>query len=464
LFSASGAPLFQDVILNTESYLLTCTIILILLFFASNYFTSVYIYKNTGSIGMAMLFQIIPLININILPRVILLEPESFIISVAPLLMAYLFINAPENSMYGERTLSIRKVVLFGVLSGFLIATKYTCAPVVILVLFILEKNKQRLVYSGVTIFSFFIFILPAISKLKNMYQWVWGLIIHDGIYGKGEERVINPSQFVNNIQALFKIDFIFPSIYSIITIAFLISLVNKLIKKKDMPFFRTITGLWLSITFLILVVAKHCDFHYLIFAECCFPFALFISYKILSDSFAQFIQNYRRYEKRIVYIAFAVMSVFLIVEKVRYTPSIHKQALCINKYIEPYKTVPLLIATKVGHECERKEYALFFGTMFSGNLQGLYSGFLKTIYPDTYFCLYGSDKVIHWNESMSIPELYVKHKQILVYMKEYNDTAQANFINKFSVGTGIGGVNVKNIYKDSKTLQSIYLVNNDKL
>jgi len=462
LFSHSSVPLFEDVIVNSESYLYACSVILILLFVCVNYYTGVYIFRHTGNIGLSMLFQLIPLININITQRAILLEPESLIIIVAPFFMAYLFVKAPENKMYINKQLNNMTIIVFGMFSGFLIASKYTCVPVIILVLFILEKNKHRVLYMGTVIVSFFIFIIPALPKIKNMFQWVWNLATHDGIYGNGEERIINPSQFVKNLKNLFLTDTVFTSIYCIITIAFLIALVNRIGGKKIIRFFRTISGIWLSITALILVVAKHCDFHYFVFAECCLPFGLIISYKVFHDSFFQFIQGHEKYEKRILYSTFSLLIIFLIVEKVRYTPSIYTQPLSINTYLDEYKTIPLIIATKVGTQCERKEYALFMGNSHAGSLREKYTRFFKETYPDTYLCLYGQDVLIHWDKILSIPEFFATHKSTVIYLRAYDDTAGKFFIDKFCARN----MNVKgekcseqNIYKDSKTLQSIYLI-----
>ena len=457
--SFSGTPLYQDAIINSESYLFTCSVLLILLFVCINYFTGAYIFRHTGSIGLSVLFQLTPLINIGIMQRAAMPEPESFIILVAPILMAYLFVNAPENKMNADKPITNKTVILFAILSGFLIATKYTCAPVILLVLFILQKNKQRLLYIAASIVSFLIFIIPALPKIPEMFKWVWALITHDGIYGTGEKRVINPSQFLSNIKGLFTTGFIFPSIYLVITIAFFIALVNWIRKKSTIPFFRTITGIWLSITILILAVAKHCDFHYLIFAECCFPFGLIVSYKIFSASFTNTNKSYVKYRKEILYSTFAVIIIFLIIEKVRYTPSIHTIPLSVNSYTDKHKTTPLVIATKGGTECERKEYALFFGNLFTGSLQEKYTEFLKKTYPGTYLSLYGTETITSWDKTMSIPEFSSSHKKATIYMNGYSDTAQVRFAHEFCTGNGNEQTKENGIYRDEKTQQSVYLI-----
>lgn len=461
--SSSHVPLFQDVIINSENYLYACSIILIILFAGINYLTGAYVFRQTGSIALSLLFQLTPLININIIKRVIELEPESFIILAAPFFMAYLFIRSPENKININKQLNNKTVILFSILSSFLIATKYTCVPVVFLVLFILENNKQRLLYIGMVIVSFFFFVLPALSKIKNMYKWVWGLLSHDGTYGKGEERVVNPSLFVKNIRDLFLTDIIFTSIYCIITIAFMVVLVNWIRKKKTIPFSRAISGVWVSITALILVVAKHCDFHYLIFAECCFPLGLIVSYKILVGSFAPIMQRFIKYEKRILYSTFVLFIMFLFVEKIRYIPFKYSQPASIDKYMEAYKSIPLIISTKNGAQCERKEPALYIGYMYSGGLQPVYAQFLKETYPNTYIYWDGSQMLTHWDETISIADFAAGNKRMLFYLKGYDDTAQISLIHKFYGRNPSSKFDEQEIYKDAETGQNIYVVSNNK-
>lgn len=460
LFTSSHTPLFQDVIMNSESYLYTCSIVLIILFVCVNYFTGAYILRHTGSIGLSMLFQITPLININIVQRAIVLGPESLIIIVAPFFMAYLFVNAPENKLYINKQITNKTVILFAIFSGFLIASKYTCAPVIILVLFILDRNKHRLAYIGMTIASFFIFIIPALPKIKTMFQWVWNLATHDGIYGKGEERVIDPSLFSKNLKDLFLTDTVFTSLYCIITLAFLITIVSW-IRKKNILFFRTILGVWLSITALILLVAKHCDFHYLIFSECSFPLGMAVSYKIFSGSFVPLIENYKKYEKKILYGIFTLVILFLIIEKIRYIPSRHPKSLSINNYIYNYKTMPLIISIESGLECERVEPALYLGYMYSGGLQDKYAVFLKKIYPNTYIYWYGSQTVTYWNETIPIAEFCSKNKKAIIYLKGYDDTTKMNIIHKFCGEKAGPKCNEQEVYREPETLQNVYLINN---
>lgn len=458
LFSFSPLPIYQDVILNSESYLFACSVLLIFLFVGINYGLGSYVFRHTKSIGTAMVFQLVALINIGIVQRAVILCAESFIIIATSFFMAYLYCNCVGNRLLEKKQLTYRKVVVFAVFSGFLIATKYTCLPVIILVLFFLDKNKQRLLYVGMSILSFLFFIIPALLKFKNMYQWVWALFSHDGIYGAGKQQVINPSRFLQNLKDIFLTDTIFTSMYVIIFIAFAVALINhKKIQAMGL-IFRPIMGVWLSITTLILMVAKHCDFHYLIFAECCFPLGLILSYRVFSIYGDLFSKYFQKHQRKMVWAVFTAAGIFLVIEKIRYIPFHFNQPVGISKYVDEYKTVPLIISVNGLLACERKEPALFLGYMYSGNLISLYYPFLEKTYPDTYLYMSDPKNFIHWEQSIPIAGFSNKNKEMLVYLKGYDDAKQQALLNRFCPGILSG--NKQLLFRDSKTLQSIYLLN----
>lgn len=464
LFSGSKLPLYQDAFLHTEGYLMACSVVLIILFVGINYLTGAYIYKYTQNTGLSMMFQIIPFLNMNIIQRAIVLEPEAMIIIVCTFFMALLFINAPESNTKDKKLLTNSTIILFALFSGFLIASKYTCIPLVVLVLFILNNNKERLIYMGAAAGAFLFFIIPAIPKFKSMYQWVWNLFTHDGIYGKGDTRIINPSQYIIKLKSIFLTDTIFTVIYSLITLAFLLAVFSRLKRKDDIPYFRTICGIWCSVTLLILIVAKHCDFHYLIPAECSFPLGLVVSYRILSNSLLKGIAFYKKHERRIIYPVATLFVLFMLIEKVRYLPIRHPQPMLTDKYIDEEEDKPLLIAVKSSTECERIELSLYLGYLFSGNMQDTYARFLSNKYPQSYIFWDGSDNVLFWGKEIPVTDFGKMNRKMLVYMKGYNDSTRDVLMNKL-YGCNRDklppGWKMEQRLKDSKTIQEIYSIEN---
>jgi hypothetical protein len=463
VFSSSHLPVYQDVILNPESYLYVCSLLLITFLIAGNYWVGSYVFRHTGSPGTAMVFQLVPLIHIGIVQRVVVLGPESFIITVSSFFMAYLYCKCLDNRTLKKKQITYRTVIVFAIFSGFLIATKYTCAPVIILILFFLQNNRQRLLYVGMSVLSFLFFIIPALPKFQNMYHWIWALFSHDGIYGAGEQRVVNPSLFLKNLKDIFLTDIIFTSMYAIIFVAFIVALINRK-RTQAMPLLPLITGVWVSITTLILAVAKHCDFHYLIFAECCFPLGLVIAYKIFSGFLSPLIKSFEKYKQKIAYSLFAATCLFLVIEKIRYIPLHKYQPVGISNYVDKYKTVPLIICVNGIAACERKEAALYLGYIYSGGLRSTYFSFLQNIYPNTYLYSVDLQALIYWEQTIPLASLAEKNKKVLVYLKGYDEAKQQNLLHQFCANNrnfGTGQCSEQLIFKDVKTLQSIYMINN---
>ncbi len=88
------------------------------------------------------------------------------------------------------------------------------------------------------------------------------------------------------NLVGIFLTDIVFTVIYGVITTAFIINAVKYFKKKKKSVHGRLITGVWASETALIMMVAKHCEFYYLIPGLVTLPLGLVASYKIFSENY----------------------------------------------------------------------------------------------------------------------------------------------------------------------------------
>ena len=138
---SGNLPLYQDVLSNPENYMYTCSIILVLLLGLVTYYTGKYIYRNTHELMAAILFQLVPASTPVGIYNASLLMPEAFIIITATLYTAYLYINIIAGCALPSHTLTGKKIIKMAVCSSFLIATKITCLPFVLPVLFIIKKK-----------------------------------------------------------------------------------------------------------------------------------------------------------------------------------------------------------------------------------------------------------------------------------------------------------------------------------
>src|ERR1700733_3067013 len=79
LFSGSG-PVYQDVLSNPESYLFTISIALTILLFIITFLSGMYVFKHTGSIAQALLFQVSPLFFNDTVRMAVSLSAESLFV------------------------------------------------------------------------------------------------------------------------------------------------------------------------------------------------------------------------------------------------------------------------------------------------------------------------------------------------------------------------------------------------
>ena len=84
------------------------------------------------------------------------------------------------------------------------LATKFNFLPLLFLPLLLIETNKNRLIYAGSGIISFFIFISPIINKFDDFLRFILGIYKHDGLYGGGEEKVMNLQKMMASAGEIF--------------------------------------------------------------------------------------------------------------------------------------------------------------------------------------------------------------------------------------------------------------------
>ena len=453
-------PLYQDVLSDPESYLYACSIVLILLLGLVTYFTGAYIYRNTGNIILSMFFQLSPIIYAG--GFYYSLRPETLIIITSTFFTAFLYVQLSAYEQSPGKAWSNKQVILIAAGFAFLMAIKLTCIPFFLIGFFVFRNNKQKMLFFLAGIFSFIVFIIPALSRHRDMYYWFKGLITHDGIYGHGNARVVNPSAFLQNIGTIFTSDCIFTSIYAFISLAFVIALIKILRKKSNSIYNFFIIGLWTSISILIMMVAKHYNFYYLIPAQCYFPLGIVVSYKIFSVSL-----NYTfswKY-KKVYQLSGLFIFIGLLVHQSIGNPFVFKRTknpvFETIRFLKSYQKIPVIISSL--YESSFIEPCLSFGIVYSGNLRHKYFRFITDKYPDTYLYNIVDEKLLKWNLEVMPQEIFQKSSRVLFYFKNETETTQRDIIKKvFASKNETMLVDVKKIFVNDASHESIYLLEAD--
>jgi hypothetical protein len=185
-----------------------------------------------------------------------------------------------------EKRSTFKFALWSGVVMGLGMATKFNFLPVLLFPLLVIETNKNRLIYAGTCLTSFFIFISPIITKFDDFFSFITLMFKHDGLYGSGEAQVLNISKMMGSITEIFRIN---PSLYLLIP-ALIASIVIAYRKRNDgmLKFVVLFCGFLLIIAMQMLMVSKHFKNYYLaptfiLYGIFFFSISVFLS-KLIAD------------------------------------------------------------------------------------------------------------------------------------------------------------------------------------
>ncbi len=164
---------------------------------------------------------------------------------------------------HGYENRSSRKFAVWsGVAMALGLAIKINYLPLLILPFLLIDGNKNRLIYLGSGIVSFFVFIAPIINKFGDFRRFITGIFKHDGLYGGGEANVLNFQKMMDSASEIFRLN---PGLF--LLIAALIVLIIIAIRKRQegmKSFVFLFAGFLFIIALQMLMVSKHFKNYYL--------------------------------------------------------------------------------------------------------------------------------------------------------------------------------------------------------
>ena len=164
---------------------------------------------------------------------------------------------------HGYENHSPRKFALWsGVVMALGFATKFNFLPLLFLPLLFISTNKNRLIYIGTGIVSFFIFIAPVINKFDDFFRFITRIFKHDGLYGGGDSKVLNLQKMMESLTEIIRLN---PGL--LLLFMALIVLIGVAIKKRKegvKDFAWLFTGFLFIFIIQIIMVSKHFKNYYL--------------------------------------------------------------------------------------------------------------------------------------------------------------------------------------------------------
>jgi hypothetical protein len=421
-FRTTTNDLVSDVLKNPESYIDSIIYTTIIINSLLLLILGITVLRFTNNIFAALFLQLSPFSSSLIYTSLNRLFPETLVASIIIIFISLVvvFIHQKETGKKRQNLF----IYAFAILSGLGMATKINYFPITIIPLFLFYNYKERLKYILFSIAAFFLFFIPAINQFNNFRKWIERIVTHTGNYGSGNSGFININAFIEHIKLIFKEN----SFLLIATIVSIICLIICIIKhkkteSKSNKHINLLIGLTSAILLQTIMVAKHYSPYYMFSSLFISFFIIFVCIEIISPLVKE---KYRTVSKVIMFLV-----VGYLVIRPNYYEAISAYSMRSKLLPERLKTVNFLETTCKNdikiivpdyYGCSAKEYALFFGRIFSGKTGNEYTNTLNNCYPETYILTTWDKKLYGWEGEYNLCQLMDGNKKAYIYITKYSE------------------------------------------
>ena len=136
----------------------------------------------------AIACQLAPFMSSIVLKHAFLPKPEALLVFSTCLLIALTLCNRRNRPLIENHAVL---AISFGILGGFILATKITAGPILVLALISLRGTQTKLIFICATMLAFFFFFLPAIGAIDEFFEWLMLVSSRTGAHGGGAQGLI---------------------------------------------------------------------------------------------------------------------------------------------------------------------------------------------------------------------------------------------------------------------------------
>jgi hypothetical protein len=416
LFSGTDSDLSTDVLSDPEKYLRPISYLWVFISCCVLFLCGRKIYKTSGNILTAFYFQSVVLVISTIFTQITDLRPEGFLVWGGMILVTICF------SFIHEREISSRRMLLyalkFGIIIAFLVITKVTALPLLVIPLFLLRKWKSVAVYFGVVLVSALLFLIPALSRIKYFFTWAYNLLFHSGIYGQGKEEIIDPAAFRQGLGYIFSYD----TFFLLVVVLMAITLAYLIVKRKaTFKLFRSDARLRLfvavfsTVVVCTLMVAKHFKTHYLIPAYILLPLGSYLSLSLIGAASQKALFFFQRKSvQRIAFILVVGSYSLYNLSQVSSFGNYRNHKIETADFLAKYKNVPRLYITYEFYSTEVPP-SLYFGLCYSGTGKEEYIPILNKVFPSVYFYSFPENQFHDWENMLQFTDILSRNQRMIV-------------------------------------------------
>lgn len=413
-----------SVLNEPEYYLRACATVIVTLLLLSVYLSGKLIRKHTGSLRMALLFQLIPISSYSSI-QCLNIQCECLLIIVLPYYCSYFWVLCYNRDKQPASSLNNTDNLLFlSFITAVLISTKITCIPFMIAPLFFIRKTFSKGSYLILTLIIAALIVYPIWSRVPQLYYWLKGIATHSGAYGSGQEEVINPTSIMSNFKELFTTEYFFTIGYLFTSITLLIGL---FLKKWKNNYYKLSFAFWIIICAQLFLTAKHYSFHYIQPAQLLIIPAVLAAYKSVFNFKSNAIINY---SLLFTSAAWLLYSTTLSATLFKNGNPMYESSLKAKKYAD----LPKIITTSYQESCFL-ESALHYSASYAGNYSYPYFYFLRNHYPRSFFYSMTGDTFKWFEMNISPAEVFRKYPQIVMYFPNMDENIEREMIKKMIAG-----------------------------
>jgi hypothetical protein len=374
-------------------------------------FMGILTYRITKKILFGLLIQFTPFFSSQTILSGFRRVSVDVLLVFISLIMVLFLIKVLQSDL-DKKKIYIYSIIL-GLIAGFGAATKITFILISVIPLIVIPSFIPRTIYILSTMISGFTFTLPISSIYIKIYKFLKGILFHTGIYGRGEQAIIEPNEYMANLWQIVKENLPFIIILFISIVFIILTLISKETRKtavRDIRF-KFLFAVTLTQFSFIIVVAKHLQNKYLLPALCLSGLLIYLLCLNFNRNYQKKISPGSSRIRRLLYfgasffLLFSLVNTFWGVVKFhRMNSSTLKESIELDRKIKNdfedfgiiyYNNAPTFI----------------WGLEFGNRWTPIYADALRKIYGNRYFYHIFTQNVYNWGKKNKVPLEKIKAK-----------------------------------------------------